>query len=238
VEGDRLVRIGKDVSTIFDLKAHTVSVVQLKEHAYSVETLDEAQQRLAEMLGEWRPPIGTTGKFTIEVQKTSQTRQMQGQTAEEYRVIAITLYQGRRVVAGSSITGWWPKPPLDELAAFKLRWSRECDLPFPGMPPAGGDPSVFGAMAGAASKLTGYPILYVVESDRCSFPVWKESMLPRSTTPPATPFRTCNQPTGTRVARRLTLPKRHSPGLFPVPSTPRHSRCQPATEEKEQRVPA
>jgi hypothetical protein len=95
---------------------------------------------------------------------------MQGQTAEEYRVIAITLYQGRRVVAGSSIYWMVPKPPLDELAAFKLRWSRECDLPFPGMPPAGGDPSVFGAMAGAASKLTGYPILYVVESRPMLFP--------------------------------------------------------------------
>jgi hypothetical protein len=42
VEGDRLFRIGKDLSTIFDLKARTVSVVQFKEHAYSVETLDEA----------------------------------------------------------------------------------------------------------------------------------------------------------------------------------------------------
>src|ERR1035438_7963314 len=42
LDGDRLVRIGKDVSTIFDLKTRTVTVVQLKGHAYSVETLDEA----------------------------------------------------------------------------------------------------------------------------------------------------------------------------------------------------
>jgi hypothetical protein len=169
VEGDRLVRIGKDVSTIFDLKTRTVSVVQLKGHAYSVETLDEAQQRLGEMLRGWRPPIGTTGKFTTDVQKTGQTRQMQGQTAEEYRIIAIGLRMGKSVVAGSSIYWMLPKPPSDELAAFQLRWSRECDLPFPGMPPTG-DPSVFGAMARAASKLTGYPILYVVESRPMAYP--------------------------------------------------------------------
>jgi hypothetical protein len=170
VEGDRLVRIGKDVSTIFDLKARTVTVVQLKGHAYSVETLDEAQQRLGEMLREWRPPIGTTGKFTTEVQKTGQTRQIQGQTAEEYRIIAIGVRMGKSVVAGSSIYWMVPKPPSDELAAFQLRWSSECDLPFPGMPPTGADPSVFGAMARAASKLAGYPILYVVESRPMPFP--------------------------------------------------------------------
>src|ERR1039457_5598491 len=170
LDGDRLVRIGKDVSTIFDLKARTVTVVQLKAHSYSVETLDEAQQNFGEMLREWRPPIRTTGKFTTEVQKTGQTRLIQGQTADEYRIIAIGLRSGKRVVAGSSIYWMVPKPPSDELAAFQLRWSQECDLPFPGMPPAGGDPSVFGAMAGAASKLTGYPILYVVESRPMPFP--------------------------------------------------------------------
>ena len=170
VQDDRLVRIGKDVSTIFDLKARTATVVQLNAHSYSVETLDEAQQRVGEMLREWRPPIGTNGKFTTEVQKTGHTRQIQEQTAEEYRVIAITLYEGKRVVAGSSIYWMVPKPPSDELAAFQLRWSRECGLPFPGMPPTGADPSVFGAMARAASKLAGYPILYVVESRPMPFP--------------------------------------------------------------------
>ena len=164
VEGDRLVRIGRDVTTIFDLKARTVSVVNPNARTYSVETLDDAQQRLRGMLKDWWSSLGGSGKYTTQVQKAGETRQIQGQTAEEYRVIGITLYHGKRVVAGSSIYWMVPKPPSDEFAAFQLRWSRECGLPFPGMPPAGGDRSVFGAMAGAASKLTGYPILYVVES--------------------------------------------------------------------------
>ena len=164
LEGDRLVRIGKDVSTIFDLKARTVSVVQPKAHSYSVETLDEAQQRLGSMLGDWWSSLGGSGTYTAHVQKTGQTRQIQNQTAEEYRVIATTLYHGKPLVAGSSVYWMVPKPPSDELAAFQLRWSQECGLPFPGMPPSGGDPAVFGAMARAASKLNGYPVLYVVES--------------------------------------------------------------------------
>jgi hypothetical protein len=164
LEGDRLVRIGKDVSTIFDLKARTVTVVYPNARTYSVETLDEAQQRLRGMLKDWWSSLGGSGKYTTEVQKTGETRQIQGQTAEEYRVIRITLYHGKRVVAGTSVYWTVPNPPSDELAAFQLRWSQECDLPFPDMPPSGGDPTVFGAMARAASKLNGYPVLYVVES--------------------------------------------------------------------------
>ena len=170
LEGDRLVRIGKHASTIYDLKARSVTVVQAKGHTYSVETFDGAQHRLGALLKDWRPPLGTNGKYTIEVQKTGETRRIQDQTAEEYRIIAITLYEGQRLVAGSSIYWMVAKPPSDELAAFRVKWSRECGLPFPGMPATGGNPSVFGAMASAASKLTGYPILFVVESRPLPFP--------------------------------------------------------------------
>src|ERR1039457_1285869 len=85
LEGDRLVRLGKDVSTIFDLKARTVTVVYPNARTYSVETRDEAQQRLRGMLKDWWSSLGGSGKYTTEVQKTGETRQIQGQTAEEYR---------------------------------------------------------------------------------------------------------------------------------------------------------
>ena len=164
VEGERLVRIGKDVSTIFDLKVRTVTVVQPNARTYSVETFDDAQQRLGSVLKDWWSYFGGSGTYSAHVQKTGQTRQIQNQTAEEYRVIATTGYHGKPLVAGSSVYWMVPQPPLDDLAAVQLRWSQECGLPFPGMPPSDGDPTVFGAMARAASKLTGHPVLYVVES--------------------------------------------------------------------------
>jgi len=165
VEGDRLVQIGKDVSTIFDLKARTLTVVEHRTRSYSVETLDQAEQRIQAGLTVGPNPF-LPDKYTADVLKTGRTRQIEGQTAEEYRIVAIGVLQGRRVVGGSSIYWTVPRPPSDELAAFELRWSRECGLPFPGMFPAsaGGDNSVFGVMADAGSKLPGYPILYVVES--------------------------------------------------------------------------
>lgn len=104
----------------------------------------------------------TSGAYTTEVQKTGQTKQIQDQTAEEYRIIALGPSPGRRRVAASSIYWMVPKNPSEELAAFALKWSRDCALPFPGMPPSEGDDSVFGLMARAVSKLPGYPITYVV----------------------------------------------------------------------------
>jgi hypothetical protein len=113
----------------------------------------------------WLAP-SIPGPFNVEVRKTGQTKQMLGQTAEEYRIVAIALFYGRRVVAGTSIYWMVPNVPSEELAAFQARWSRECLRPFPGGPsvPAAGDASAFGAMARAASKPAGYPALYVIES--------------------------------------------------------------------------
>lgn len=164
VEGDRLVRIGKDDSTIFDLQARTITIVWPKRHAYSVQTIDEAQKRVAALFHRWnsRP----APQYAAAIQKTDRTRQIEGQTAQEYRLIAISVSGGRRRVGGSSIYWIVPKSPSGDLAAFQARWSRECGLAFPGMPttPIRGDTSVFGVMAGAASTLPGYPVLYIVES--------------------------------------------------------------------------
>jgi hypothetical protein len=170
VEGDRLVQIRKDASTIFDLKARTVTVVEHRTRSYSVEALDQVEQRVRAWLAMEPSSLRPVG-CAADVLKTGRTRQIQGQTAEEYRIVVIGVLWGRRVVGGSSIYWMVPNPPSDELAAFELRWSRECSLPFPGMPPpsTSGDNSVSGVMADAASKLPGYPILYVVESRPIAF---------------------------------------------------------------------
>jgi hypothetical protein len=164
LKGDRLVRIGKDDSTIFDLQARTITIVQPKRHSYRIETMDEAQERVSALFHSWnsRP----APQYAAAIQKTGRTRQIEGQTAEEYRLIAISVSGGRRRVGGSSIYWMAPKSPSDDLAAFQAKWSRECGLAFPGMPttPTRGDTSVFGEMARAASTLPGYPVLYIVES--------------------------------------------------------------------------
>jgi len=164
LQGDRLVRIGKDDSTIFDLQARTITIVQPKRHSYSIETMDEAQKRVGALFHRWnsRP----APQYAAAIQKTGQTKQIEGQTAEEYRLIAISVSGGRRRVGGSSIYWIVPKSPSDDLVAFQARWSHECGLAFPGMPttPTRGDTSVFGVMAQAASTLPGYPVVYVVES--------------------------------------------------------------------------
>jgi hypothetical protein len=162
LQGGQLVRIGKDDSTIFDLEARTITIVRPKSRSYSIETMDEAEKRVSALFHRWNSRLAP--QYAAAIQKTGQTRQIEGQTAEEYRLIAISVRQRR--VGGSSIYWIVPQSPSDELAAFQARWSRECGLAFPGMPatPARGDTSAFGVMAQAASTLPGYRVRYSVES--------------------------------------------------------------------------
>lgn len=158
IDGDRLARVGKEDTTIFDLKARTITVVRPRQRSYSRETMAEGLERLRGILQGWHHP-GLVGKYTTAVQKTGRTKQASNQTAEEYRIIAITPI-GRRVFA-SSIYWMTPNAPTDELTAFRKKWSAECELPFPGTPPVD-DNTAFAAMARIASKLPGFPIGYVV----------------------------------------------------------------------------
>jgi hypothetical protein len=87
VQGDRLVRIGEDDSTIFDLQARTITIVRPKRHLYSIETMDEAQKRIAALFHRWNSR--SAPQYAATIQETGQTRQIEGQTAEEYRLIAI-----------------------------------------------------------------------------------------------------------------------------------------------------
>ncbi len=162
VSGDRLARIGEKFTTIFDLKARTITIVQPKTRSYRVETLDQAQRQFAAPPMQW-PML--PGSYKAEVRKTGQTRQLLGETAEEYRIVAVGVLNGRRLVGGSAIYWMVPNAPSSEFAAFEARWARECSLPFPGGPSlaaAGG--SAIQVIAEAASKLPGYAALHVVES--------------------------------------------------------------------------
>jgi hypothetical protein len=159
--GNRLARIGKRGDYHLRPGHAYLTVVNHKAHTYSVETLDEARQRLRAMLKRWSSFPITAGTYETVVQETGRKRQMGDQTAAEFRIIAIGPSPGRRRVAASSIYWMVAKARSEELAAFQLKWSRESGLPTPGLPPARDD-SAFGAMARAASKLPGYAINYVV----------------------------------------------------------------------------
>lgn len=85
----RLVRIGKDDSTIFDLQARTITIMQPKTHSYSIEGLDEAQKRVSALFRNWAS--WQAPQYEAAIQKTGQTKQIEGQTAEEYRLIALPV---------------------------------------------------------------------------------------------------------------------------------------------------
>jgi hypothetical protein len=161
IKGNKLARTRKDVSTIFDLDARTVTVLLRKSHTYTIETFDSASKRLQEMYGRWFAHL-TTETYSAKVERTGQTKVLEGQAAEEFVVIAIGHFHGRNRVASRSVYWIVPQAPSEQAAQFQMRWAQECNLPFPGAELIG--PGPFGAIAEAASKLGGYAVLRTTQS--------------------------------------------------------------------------
>jgi hypothetical protein len=161
IKGNKFVRTGKDVSTIFDLDAGTITTLRRKSHTYTMETFDSAGKRFQEMYARWFAPQ-TTETYSAKVERTGQTKVLEGQTAEEFTVIAIGRFHGRNRVAGRSVYWIVPKAPSEQAAQFQMQWAQKSRLPFPGVELTG--PGAFGAMAEAASKLDGYTVRRVTES--------------------------------------------------------------------------
>jgi len=161
IKGNKLARTRKDVSTIFDLDARTVTVLQRKSHTYTIETFDSASKRLQEMYGRWFAPL-TTETYSTKVERTGKTKVLDARTAEEFVVIAIGHFHGRNRVASRSVYWIVPQFPSEQAAQFQMRWAQECSLPFPGAELIG--PGPFGAIAEAASKLGGYAVLRTTQS--------------------------------------------------------------------------
>jgi hypothetical protein len=164
IKGNKMARLGDDTSSIFDLDAQTVTTLLNRIHRYTVESFAEAQRHSDEMMRRWLSGQ-KTGTYTANAQRTGHTRVLDGQTAEEYRIIGIGHIQGRNRVAGSSVYWVVAENPSDGMAEFRAKWAQRCSLPFPSaLFAADADTTVMAAMTRAAVHLGGYPVRWIVET--------------------------------------------------------------------------
>jgi hypothetical protein len=91
VKGNKLARIGPRISTIYDLDAGTQTMVNHDKQSYTVQTFEEMRERLQQMQ-ERMNKGGADIDFDVKVQKTSQTQQIDGETAKE-TIILMTAKQ-------------------------------------------------------------------------------------------------------------------------------------------------
>jgi hypothetical protein len=167
VKGSKMARSGETLSFIYDLDAGTMTTLDNEKHTYTVQTFDEMRQRFEQMqqrMGHGQPNID----FDVKVDKTEQTRSIDGQTATE-TVITLTAKAsqsndsrgngGQMVV---KVDAWLvpSMPATQELVDFQKKLAAKYAYAFAGFSPSmGAAGSGMSAAMKQLQNLDGYPVL-------------------------------------------------------------------------------
>jgi hypothetical protein len=174
IKGGKMARVGTVTSSITDLDAGTMTTINNERHTYSTQTFDELRQRLEQAQqamnrGQAVPDI----QFDVKIDKTGQTRTIDGQTATE-SIITLTAKPGS---ANSQMTvklDAWLVAPNDstrEIGDYYKRLSAKFAYAFGGSPGFGAAGSGINAAMKAALQLEGYPVLSDLEVSGVTSPM-------------------------------------------------------------------
>jgi hypothetical protein len=173
VKGNKMARVGNLTTTVFDLDAGTLTTINNERHTYSVSTFEEMRQRMEEM--QQRMNKGKSGEleFDVKVDKTGQSRTINGQTASE-TVMTLTAKnsgaQGQMVVKVDS----WLVPATSassELLDFQRKLAQKFAYAFGGAPSLGPAMGGMNAAMNEMRKLDGYPTLSDISVSGVSSPM-------------------------------------------------------------------
>ena len=129
IKGNKMARIGKNSSTIYDLDAGTVTRINHDRQSYTTQTFDEMRQQMEAMQQRMNRDSTEDIQFDVKVDKTGNSQQIDGETAKE-TVITLTAKQasaqGQMVV---TVHAWMvPYNPLRrEAQEFYRKMAGETD---------------------------------------------------------------------------------------------------------------
>jgi hypothetical protein len=163
VKGNKMARLGGMFSTIYDLDAGTVTTINNTKQSYNTMTFDEMREQMEKMQQRMNKNKSGGGElqFDVKVDKTGETRTINGATATE-TVITMTAKQesasGQMVVK----THLWLVPQsaaTREVTDFSRKLGEKFAYAYGGGSPMMGPAS--GGLAAAmkeAFKQDGYPV--------------------------------------------------------------------------------
>jgi len=106
VKGSKMAQVAEGGSTIYDLDANTITAIDSDKQTYTVETFDELRAQI-ERAQQWiRHPANSAVPFDVNIEKTDQTRAINGRTATKSLITLAAQSDnawGRPVVA---VTTW------------------------------------------------------------------------------------------------------------------------------------
>jgi hypothetical protein len=161
VKGNKMARLGGMISTIYDLDAGTVTTINNTKQSYSTLTFDEMREQMERMQQRMnKKRDGGDLQFDVKVEKTGQTRTINGQSAKE-TLITMTAKQesanGQMVVK----THTWLVPlaaSTREIVDFSRKLGEKFAYAYGGSPMMGAASGGLGAAMKESFQQDGYPI--------------------------------------------------------------------------------
>lgn len=174
IKGGKMARIGAVTSSIVDVEAGTITNINNERHTYSTQTFDELQQRMQQTQqamnhGQAVPDI----QFDVKVDKTGQTRTVDGKAASETVVTLTAKSSGANGQMVVKVDSWLvaPDDAMHEAGEFYKRLSQKFAYAFAGSPGMGSAGAGIAAAYREMMKLDGYPMLSDIEVSGVAMPM-------------------------------------------------------------------
>jgi hypothetical protein len=166
VKGNKMARLGKLTSIIYDLDAGTITMIDNAKQTYRTSTFDEMQQRTEQMEQRMNRGQGGDVDFDVKVSSTGQTRDIDGATAKEM-LIVMTAKQASEQGQMKVTTHVWLLPyssSSTELVDFQRKLAAKYAGAFSmGGPGMGAASKGISAAMKEAMKQDGYPAVTETE---------------------------------------------------------------------------
>ncbi|MBV9761261.1 MAG: hypothetical protein JO340_11915 [Acidobacteriaceae bacterium] len=162
IKGSKMARIGPVMSSVIDLNAGTITTINNQRRTYATQTFDEMRARMQEAQQRMNHGQAVSDlQFDVKVDKTGQTRAIDGKDATE-TVLTLTAKSaganGQMVV---KVDSWLvaPDAAMQEAGDFYKKLSQQFSYAFAGAPGLGAAGSGIAAGYREMMKLDGYPLL-------------------------------------------------------------------------------
>jgi hypothetical protein len=162
VKGSKMARIGSISSSIMDVDAGTMTIINNERHTYSTQTFDQMRQRMEEMQA--RMSHGQPGgdlQFDVKVDKTAQTRNIDGKTAIDTVLTLTAKSSGANGQMVVKVDAWVIEADqaMQDVRDYYRRLSQKFAYAFAGSPGLGSAGAGINAAYRELMKLDGYPVV-------------------------------------------------------------------------------
>ena len=174
IKGSKMARIGATTSTITDLDAGTMTNINNARHTYTTQTFDEMRQRMEQAqqsMNHGQPAADL--QFDVKVDKTGQTRTIDGKTATETVLTLTAKSSGANGQMVVKVDSWLVQADaaMHDVSDYYKRLSQKFAYAFGGSPGMGAAGVGMNAAYREMMKLDGYPVLSDMEVSGVASPM-------------------------------------------------------------------